>query len=64
MKLKKYQSYLYLLFLKSFLIISVIFFCIVIIVNFFEEIRFTEKYNTEIYYTIFLSLLNAPALMF
>ena len=65
MILKKYQSYIYSLFLKKFfLIISFIFFCLVIIINFFEEIRFSEKYNTEIYYSIYLSFLNAPSLMF
>ena len=64
MMLKKYQSYIYSQFLKSFLLISLVFFSIVIIVNFFEEIRFAEKYNTELYYTIYLSFLNAPTLMF
>ena len=64
MKLKKYQSYIFLSFLKKFVITSFIFFCIVIIINIFEEIRFTEKYNTETYYSIYLSLLNAPSLMF
>ncbi len=64
MNLKKYQIYLFILFLKNFFLVSLSFFCIVIIINIFEEIRFTEKYNTEIYYTIYLSLLNAPTLMF
>ena len=64
MTLKKYHYYIYSQFIKSFLLISLVFFSIVIIVNFFEEIRFAEKYNTEIYYTIYLSFLNAPTLMF
>ncbi len=64
MTLKKYQSYIYSTFFKSFIKISIIFFCLVIIINIFEEIRFTEKYNREIYYTIYLSILNAPSLMF
>ena len=64
MKLKKYQSYLYLLFLKNFITISFIFFCIVIIINIFEEIRFAEKHNTDVYYIIYLSILNAPSLIF
>jgi len=64
MKLKKYQIYLNKLFLNKFIKVSFIFFCTVVIINFFEEIRFTEKYNTEIYYTIYLSLINAPSLMF
>ncbi len=64
MRLKKYQSYLFSLFIKNFLLIVAIFFCLIIIVNFFEEIRFSEKYNIEIIYSIFLSLLNAPSLLF
>ena len=64
MKLKKYQNYLYLLFLKNFITISFIFFCIVIIINIFEEIRFAEKHNTDVYYIIYLSILNAPSLIF
>ena len=64
MKLKKYQNYINKLFLNKFFKVSFVFFCTVVIINFFEEIKFTEKYNTEIYYTIYLSLINAPSLMF
>ena len=64
MTIKKYHYYIYSQFIKSFLLISLVFFSIVIIVNFFEEIRFAEKYNTETYFTIYLSFLNAPTLMF
>ena len=64
MTIKKYQSYIYLLFLKFFVLTSLIFFCVTILINFFEEVKFVEKYNTEIYYSIYLSLLNAPSLMY
>ena len=64
MMLKKYQLYLGTLFLEKFIKISLIFFCVVILINFFEEIRFSEKYNTELMYTIYLSILNAPSLIF
>ena len=64
MRLKKYQTYLYSKFIKKFLIISFVFFCLVIIINFFEEISFSEKHNAEIYYAIYLSFLNAPSLIF
>ena len=64
MILKKYQSYLYSNFLKNFFLISFIFFCLVIIVNFFEEIRFSEKNNIDIFYSVYLSLLNTPSLLF
>ena len=54
MILKKYQTYLGKLFIEKFVKISLIFFCVVIIINFFEEIRFAEKYDTDLYYTIYL----------
>ena len=60
MRLKKYQIYLCSIFLKRFFLISIVFFCLVIIINFFEEISFSEKYNAEMYYTIFI--FNAPSL--
>ncbi len=56
--LKKYQSYIYTIFLKNFFIISLIFFCLIIVINFFEEVRFSEKTNIDIYYSIYLSLLT------
>ena len=64
MTLKKYQSYLARLFISKFLKISIVFFCTVILINFFEEIRFSEKYSIDIHYVFYLSLLNAPSLIF
>ena len=64
MIIKKYQSYLYSLFLRKFILITLIFFCLVIIINFFEEIKFSEKNNIDVYYSIYLSLLNAPSIIF
>ena len=49
MILKKYQSYISLLFITKFIKVSIVFFFIIILVNFFEEIRFSEKYDIEIY---------------
>ena len=64
MTLKKYQSYFARLFISKFIKICIVFFCAVILINFFEEIRFSEKYNIKIYYVFFLSLINAPSLIF
>ena len=64
MNLKKYQTYIFSEYFKKFVIVSIIFFCIVVIINIFEEIKFSEKYEAELYYTIILSLLNAPTLLF
>ena len=64
MIIKKYQSYIYSQFTKIFLFVSLVFISIIYIIHIFEEIRFHEKYNTEPYYIIYLSFLNAPAVMF
>ena len=64
MIIKKYQSYIYSLFISRFLLVNFIFFCIIVIINFFDEIRFAEKYNAETYFIIYLSLLNAPSFIF
>ncbi len=64
MNIKKYQRYICWVFTKNFIYISLVFFFIVIIINFFEEIRFLEKYETDFYYSIYLSVLNAPSLIF
>ena len=63
MTLKKYQTYIYSVFLKKFLLTSLIFLCTIVIINFFEEIRFFEKYKLKCT-TIYLSFMNAPSLMF
>ena len=64
MIIKKYHSYIFSTFVKNFIITSLVFFCIVVIINIFEEIRFSEKYNTEVYYIYISHFLNAPSLMF
>ena len=64
MKLKKYQTYMCSLFFEKFIKVSLIFFCVVILINFFEEVRFSEKHNIEVLYIIYLSILNAPSLIF
>ncbi len=64
MNLKKYQIYIYSLFFKNFILISFVFLCLAIILNIFEEVRFSEKYNMAFFYPIYLSILNAPSIMF
>ena len=61
---KKYQLYIYTLFLKRFLLVNLIFFCIILIINFFDEIRFSEKYGADTFFIIYLSFLNAPSYIF
>ena len=64
MIVKKYHMYMGSLFINKFIKTSIVFFCIVILINFFEEIRFAEKHDIEIFYVIYLSFLNAPSLIF
>ena len=64
MIIKKYHKYIFSVFIKNFIVVSSIFFCVVVIINIFEEIKFSEKYNTEIYFSVYLSIINAPSLMF
>ena len=61
--MKKYQSYLSRIFISNFLVVSLVFFCIGFLINIFEEMKFFEKYDVEIYYPIYLSLLNIPSLL-
>tara|TARA_B100000886_G_scaffold339289_1_gene304322 strand:+ start:2192 stop:3187 length:996 start_codon:yes stop_codon:yes gene_type:complete len=35
-----------------------------VIINIFEEIKFSEKYETDVLFSVYLSILNAPSLMF
>ena len=64
MILKKYHNYIFWVYFKNFLGICLIFTCIGFIINLFEEIKFFEKYDADIFYPIYLSLLNVPSLLF
>ena len=61
---KIYQKYLIKKFLKKFLIIFFIFFCLTFILTLFEEIKFFEEENIEIFYPYFLTLINSPTTLF
>ena len=64
MILKKYHNYIFRVYCKNFLSVCLIFTCIGFIINLFEEIKFFEKYEADIFYPIYLSLLNVPSLLF
>ena len=51
-------------FLKKFLIIFFIFFCLTFILSLFEEIKFFEEENVGIFYPYFLTLINSPITLF
>ena len=59
-----YKKYILNLFIKTLIEIILIFFTLILIINLFEEINFLKKENVSGFYPIFLSLLNAPSVIF
>ena len=62
--IKTFELYLILLFLKKILNTFLIFFTLIFILNLFEEINFFKELQTNIFFPIILSGLNAPATLF
>lgn len=61
---KIYQKYIISNFLFKFLIISLIFFCLIIILGLLEEISFFKNLEINLFYPYFLTLINAPIILF
>ena len=64
MMLKRYENYLSKLFLKNILIILTIFIFLSFFLNIFEEIKYFENKENELYYPIILTILNIPSIIF
>ncbi len=62
--LKTYETFLIKSFLKKFLLISLIFFSLVIILSILEEISFFKNNEASFFYPYFLTLLGAPITLF
>ena len=62
--IKTFELYLILLFAKKILNTFLIFFTLIFILNLFEEINFFKNLQTNPFYPIILSGLNAPATLF
>ena len=62
--LKKYQLYIFKIFLSNLFLISLIFLGLSFILNFFEELKFFENYEVGIKYPILLTFLNSPSILF
>ena len=62
--LKKYENYLTKLFFKNILVISVVFIFLSFFLNIFEEIKYLENKDNNIYYPIILTILNIPSIVF
>ncbi len=61
---KIYQKYIISNFLYKFLNISIIFFCLTIILGILEEISFFKNLEVNVLYPYFLTILNAPITLF
>ena len=59
-----YQKNLIYTFIKSLMKIILIFFSLIIILNIFEEISYFKNENVDIFLPIFLTILNAPSVLF
>ncbi len=62
--LKQYENYLTKLFLKNILIILIVFIFLSFFLNIFEEIKYFEDKEIELYYPIMLTVLNIPSVIF
>ena len=64
MIVKKYQKYLISTYCYQFILISVIFLSLGFILNFFEELKFFDDHDVDVYYPLILALLNTPSILF
>jgi lipopolysaccharide export system permease protein len=62
--IQTYKSYLIILFLKKLLNITIGFFCLIFILNLFEEISFFKSQDADIFLPFILTFLNTPATIF
>ena len=62
--MKTYIKFLSNIFLKSFLFVLSITFSLVFIINLLTEIEFFKDIDVSIYFSMYLSLLNSPAMIF
>ena len=63
MILNTYKKYLLNKFIKKIILVSFIFFILVLIINFIEESNFLKDSDTSIRIPLLLTLLNAPSLL-
>ena len=62
--LKTYEIFLIKNFLKKFILISLIFLSLVVILSILEEISFFKNNEASFFYPYFLTLLGAPITLF
>mgnify|MGYP001275334672 CR=1 FL=1 len=61
---KTYEKYIIQNFIKKFLSISLVFFCLIIILSVLEEISFFKELNVNVFYPYILTVLSSPITLF
>ena len=61
--MKIYKKYIVNKFIKLLLLVSLIFFLLVLLLNLFEELNFFKDTNESLYYPLLLNVLNAPSVL-
>ena len=62
--MKVYIKFLILLFLKNLFFVTIIMLSLVFILNTLSELEFFSEYSVDLYFPIYISLLNSPSLLF
>ena len=62
--MKTYIKFLIQVFLKSFIYVLAVIFCLVFILNLLTEIEFFSNIEVNTFFPIYLSILNSPSLLF
>ena len=62
--MKTYSKFILSVFLRSFFYVFLIMFSLVIILNILTELEFFRNIDVKFYFPIYLSILNAPSLIF
>ena len=62
--MKTYIKFLVRTYIRSFLYVVLIIFCLVFIINFLTELDFFKNIDVSVLFTIYLSLLNSPSMIF
>ena len=62
--MKTYIKFIMSTFFKSFIFVSIIFLCLVVILNILTEIEFFKETNVKSYFPLYVSMLNSPSLLF
>ena len=62
--IKTYENYLIRLFVSKILLVSLVFFSLIVILSVFDEINFFKELDVNILFPFFMTLLNLPSTLF